>query len=202
MTDPLTVVGAISAVDSLLDVSSKALDLLRRTRKASGPKDSPDAKLLALALLDVRHNLAVLDCLQLKGVEGADPAVDAAAGVLRLDSIVAMLVRWPSPGAEPDLSSTAGYSTRKDFDDWDAAQDQRDRRGQLLAHGVFIATRVQALRSLVRLPAHIVRPLRPDIRFSNIKRAHLALAKQLGDEEALKHLSTPRRRGKGADSQG
>lgn len=192
-----SLVGAIGAIDSVIDVSAKALELLRKVRRASGPKDSPDTKLLAMALLDVRHNLAVLDCLSLKGVEATDPAVRAVAHAVRLDALVAVLVRWPGQGPEPE-PELLSWASKKDFDEWEAVQDQRDKREQLLAHALFVVTRTQALRSLAALPPAIVRPLKPDQRLTNIKRAHLKLVHLLGEEEAVRHLTGRRRKGSDA----
>lgn len=198
MTDVATIAGTIGALDTALDVTEKALGLLRLTRKASRNGAAADQQLLAMALLDVRHNLALLECLRVKGRDaGTDPALAQAAAALKVDTLTAMLVKWPIPGPERELGRSPAYVSRKDYDTWLADQDERDARGQLLAQALYIVTRTSALRSILSLPSEIISPIRPAIRLSNLKAAHLHLLTLLSAEGAVSHLTGTKRKTKG-----
>lgn len=188
MTDPLTMLTAITSAVGLAkgtsDAASSTLDLVGRTRSAM-QKDDVSAELMRLALLEVDHNLTLIDALRLDRLsDDSRLGLLQASKKLRHQALTALLLQWPSPEevAPPRSSSTAAYQ------EWSARQDVQDKALQVLANARFIVSRASVLSCLGDIHPSALKRLRLGVRYRNLRASHLKLLRLLREQDAILHL--------------
>ena len=188
MPDPLTILTGLSSALALAkgtsDAASSTLDLVGKTRGAF-QKENVSAELLRLALLEVDHNLILIEALKLDKLdEDGRRGLLRAAKQLQHQALTALLLQWPKPEevAPPKSGSATAYQ------DWSERQDRQDKALQVLANARFIVSRVSVLACLEDIHPSALRRLRLGVRYRNLRASHLKLMGLLREQDAILHL--------------
>ena len=175
--------GLLSSTKLGLDALGAASTLLDRART----RHSADVSLLRIALLQVDHNLVVLNALRTTKLNRADAeAVLSGISALRIDALVELLLQADVPmDVLPLPANVSEAKFRRSLE----ANAVRDQTLVLLALARFIVSRVGGLATLERVDARARRNMALGVRVRNLKRAHIDLRKLLSTQEATAPLT-------------
>ncbi len=186
-----TLGAVVGALKSLTETTQAGLEVIKQAKAAL---DEPDVLrgLLRLALLEVDHNLALIDALQLDASDNESrEALLKASAHLKYDTLSALLVQW-EPIKEP--AGPASYDDES-YDQWERADMKNEASKQILANARFVVSRASALGSLAEVPGPALKRLRLQVRYKNIHAASLKLLSLLSTKEAIVDLLTRRESG-------
>lgn len=199
--DPIATISTVGAVvgtlKSLTETTQTGLEVITQAKAALDEGDVTTG-LLRLALLEVDHNLALIDALQLdaSGDEARAGFLKAAAH-LKYDALSALLVQWPEV-EEPAIPTD--YEDEEAMRAWERTLGDVEAGPQILANARFVVSRASVLASLAKVPPPAIKRLRLNIRYRNLQAAHLELLRLLSQKEAL--TDWLHRRASGAEPHG
>ena len=191
--EPISTIAAlIGALKSMTETTQAGLEVITQAKAAL---DEPDVLrgLLRLALLEVDHNLALIDALQLDASddEGRQGLLKAAAH-LKYDTLSALLVQWET-GDEP--STPRAGADEDTMCEWHLSLNDYEAGPQILANSRFVVSRASVLSSLAEVPQTGLKRLRLGVRYRNLQAANLRLLSLLREKEAIADLLTRRESG-------